>query len=116
MMRELDAARFDPTAPSPSVESLLHALLPYRAVQHSHADVIITLTNLADGEGVVREVFGDRVVIVPYVMPGFDLACAVRETWPDDGSRRRHRHGAAQPRAVHVRGQLRPRPTRATSS
>ena len=82
MMRELDAARFDPTAPSPSVETLLHALLPYPAVQHSHADVIITLTNLADGDAVVRSVFGDRVVIVPYVMPGFELACAVRETWP----------------------------------
>jgi rhamnose utilization protein RhaD (predicted bifunctional aldolase and dehydrogenase)/NAD(P)-dependent dehydrogenase (short-subunit alcohol dehydrogenase family) len=82
MMRELDAARFDPTAPSPSVETLLHALLPYRAVQHSHADVIITLTNLADGDTIVRTVFGDRVVIVPYVMPGFELACAVRDTWP----------------------------------
>jgi rhamnose utilization protein RhaD (predicted bifunctional aldolase and dehydrogenase)/NAD(P)-dependent dehydrogenase (short-subunit alcohol dehydrogenase family) len=82
MMRELDAARFDPAAPSPSVETLLHALLPYPAVQHSHADVIVTLTNLATGDAVVREVFGDRVIVVPYVMPGFDLARAVREIWP----------------------------------
>ena len=73
---------FDPTAPSPSVETLLHALLPYPAVQHSHADLIITLTNVADGEATVRSVFGDRVVIVPYVMPGFELARAVREIWP----------------------------------
>jgi rhamnose utilization protein RhaD (predicted bifunctional aldolase and dehydrogenase)/NAD(P)-dependent dehydrogenase (short-subunit alcohol dehydrogenase family) len=80
MMRELDAARFDPTAPSPSVETLLHALLPFAAVQHSHADVIVTLTNVADGDAVVREVFGSRVVVVPYVMPGFDLARAVRES------------------------------------
>lgn len=80
MMRELDAARFDPAAPSPSVETLLHALLPFAAVQHSHADVIVTLTNLADGHAVVDEVFGSRVVVVPYVMPGFDLARAVRET------------------------------------
>ena len=84
MMRELEMARLDPSAPSPSVESLLHALLPHRAVQHSHADVIITLTNLADGEDVVRSVYGDDVVIVPYVMPGFDLARAVRERWPAD--------------------------------
>src|SRR5690606_31404626 len=50
MMRELSAAKLDPGAPAPSVESLLHAFLPHRAVQHSHADVIVTLTNLADGE------------------------------------------------------------------
>jgi len=84
MMRELDMARLDPSAPSPSVESLLHALLPHRAVQHSHADAIITLTNLADGDEVVRSVYGDDVVIVPYVMPGFDLARTVREQWPAD--------------------------------
>jgi rhamnose utilization protein RhaD (predicted bifunctional aldolase and dehydrogenase)/NAD(P)-dependent dehydrogenase (short-subunit alcohol dehydrogenase family) len=82
MMRELAAARLDPGAPQPSVESLLHAFLPYEAVQHSHADVIVTLTNLADGKQRVREVFGDAVVIVPYVMPGFDLAKAVRDLWP----------------------------------
>lgn len=84
MMRELSAARLDPAAPQPSVESLLHALLPHPAVQHSHADVIVTLTNTDDGEGRVREVFGDRVVVVPYVMPGFDLARAVRDIWPDE--------------------------------
>ena len=81
MMRELSAARLDPAAPQPSVETLLHAFLPYRAVQHSHADAIVTLTNLADGEAHVREVFGDRVGIVPYVMPGFDLARAIVEIW-----------------------------------
>lgn len=82
MMRELSAAKLDPGAPNPSVESLLHAYLPHRAVQHSHADAIISLTNLARGEEVVREVYGDDVVVVPYVMPGFDLARAVREAWP----------------------------------
>ena len=83
MMRELSAARLDPAAPQPSVETLLHAFLPYRAVQHSHADVIVTLTNLADGEARVREVFGDAVVVVPYIMPGFDLARAVVTIWRD---------------------------------
>ena len=52
MMRELAAAKLDPGAPNPSVESLLHAFLPHRAVQHRHADVIINLTNLGDGEAV----------------------------------------------------------------
>ena len=84
MMRELSAARLDPAAPQPSVETLLHAFLPYRAVQHSHADVIITLTNLADGEGRIREVFGSDMLVVPYVMPGFDLARLVVEIWRDE--------------------------------
>ena len=81
MVRELSAARLDPSAPQPSVEALLHAFLPHRAVLHSHADLILTLTNLPDGDARVREVFGDRVVVVPYVMPGFDLARAVVERW-----------------------------------
>ncbi|HEX2154778.1 MAG TPA: bifunctional aldolase/short-chain dehydrogenase [Acidimicrobiia bacterium] len=83
MMRELLAARLDPEAPAPSVESLLHAFLPYPAVQHSHADVIVTLTNLEDGAERVRKVYGDTVVIVPYVMPGFDLARAVAGMWEE---------------------------------
>jgi len=83
MMRELSTAQLDPDAPAPSVESLLHAFLPHPAVQHSHADVIVTLTNLADGEQRVREVYGDAVVVIPYVMPGFDLARAVAARWPD---------------------------------
>ena len=85
MMRELSAARLDPASPQPSVESLLHALIPHRAVFHSHADVIVTLTNLSDGADRVREVFGDEMMIVPYVMPGFDLAGTVRDMWPDGG-------------------------------
>ena len=81
MVRELSAARLDPSAPQPSVEALLHAFLPHRAVLHSHADLILTLTNLPDGDARVRQVFGDRVVVVPYVMPGFDLARVVAELW-----------------------------------
>jgi len=53
MMRELAAAKLDPDAPTPSVETLLHAFLPFPAVQHSHADVIAALTNLAAGEEIV---------------------------------------------------------------
>ncbi|MDE0234710.1 MAG: bifunctional aldolase/short-chain dehydrogenase [bacterium] len=82
MMRELSAARLDPAAPQPSVESLLHALIPHRAVLHSHADAIVTLTNLEDGADRVREVLGEGVLVVPYVMPGFDLATEVRDMWP----------------------------------
>lgn len=72
MMNELRCALLDASAPDPSVETLLHALLPHPAVLHTHADAVITLTNLR--RPLVEEVFGDRVVVVPYVMPGFALA------------------------------------------
>lgn len=81
MMAELAAAKLDPSAPAPSVETLLHAFLPYPAVQHSHADLLIALTNTEEGERLVRQVYGDSVVVIPYVMPGFDLAAAAAEIW-----------------------------------
>ncbi len=87
MMNELRCALLDASAPDPSVETLLHVVLPQPAVLHSHADAIITLTNTADGEALVRKVFGPRVVVVPYVMPGFTLARACVErlaTLPDE--------------------------------
>lgn len=74
MARQLLAAAVIPGGPAPSVEAILHALLPGRFVDHTHADAVVTLTNTPSGAGLVREVYRDRVVIVPYVMPGFLLA------------------------------------------
>jgi rhamnulose-1-phosphate aldolase/alcohol dehydrogenase len=74
MMQELRRALLDANDPDPSVETLLHAFLPHRYVDHSHADAILTLTNQPDAEARVRELFGERVLFVPYVMPGFELA------------------------------------------
>ena len=51
-------------------------MLPHKFVDHTHADAILAITNTADGEARIREIYGDDVVIVPYVMPGFDLAKA----------------------------------------
>ena len=76
MMNELRCALLDASAPDPSVETLLHAVLPHKAVLHSHADAIVTLTNTVAGETLVREALGARVVVIPYVMPGFALARA----------------------------------------
>jgi rhamnose utilization protein RhaD (predicted bifunctional aldolase and dehydrogenase)/NAD(P)-dependent dehydrogenase (short-subunit alcohol dehydrogenase family) len=80
MMNELRCALLDAKAPDPSVETLLHAGLPYTAVLHSHADAVITLANLE--KPLVQEVFGDQVVVIPYVMPGFKLARKVAELFP----------------------------------
>jgi rhamnulose-1-phosphate aldolase/alcohol dehydrogenase len=74
MMAELRRALLDPAAPNPSVETLLHAFLPHRVIDHSHADAILALTNQADGRERVRALYGDRVAWVPYVMPGLALA------------------------------------------
>lgn len=63
-------------APVPSVETILHAVLPHRYVDHTHADAVVTVTNTAEGAARVREIYGDAVLVVPYVMPGFDLARA----------------------------------------
>jgi rhamnose utilization protein RhaD (predicted bifunctional aldolase and dehydrogenase)/NAD(P)-dependent dehydrogenase (short-subunit alcohol dehydrogenase family) len=86
MMNELRCALLDASAPDPSVETLLHAVLPHAAVLHSHADAVITLTNLSTP--LVEEVFGDRVVVVPYVMPGFALARTCAEVFPRRASGR----------------------------
>ena len=83
MVNQLRTHLFDAGAPNPSVEALLHAFLPHRFIDHTHADAIVTLTNTADGERLVRDVFGDRVVVIPYVMPGFELAREVRRLWPE---------------------------------
>jgi rhamnose utilization protein RhaD (predicted bifunctional aldolase and dehydrogenase)/NAD(P)-dependent dehydrogenase (short-subunit alcohol dehydrogenase family) len=82
MATELRAACLDPAAPAPSVESILHAILPFRFVLHTHADAVLALTNTPDGEARVREAYGDDVVVVPYVMPGFVLARACAEALP----------------------------------
>lgn len=79
MVREQRAALLDPSAPNPSVEAILHAVIPHRYVDHSHADAVVTLTNTPDGEARVRALYGDRVLYIPYVMPGFVLARKVYE-------------------------------------
>ncbi|MFD7660623.1 bifunctional aldolase/short-chain dehydrogenase [Actinosynnema sp. NPDC059797] len=86
MMNELRCALLDASAPDPSVETLLHALLPHPVVLHTHADAVITLTNLR--EPLAAEVFGDRVVVVPYVMPGFALARTCAELFAERADER----------------------------
>jgi len=83
MVREQRLAMLDPDAPNPSVEAILHALIPAPWVDHTHADAVVTLSNTPDGPDAIRALYGDRVVVVPYVMPGFVLARAVRQLLAD---------------------------------
>lgn len=86
MVNQLRCNLLDAGAPTPSVESILHATLPFAAVQHSHADAILALTNTPDGEAIVRSLWGRSAVIVPYVMPGFDLARVAAECWAEQAT------------------------------
>jgi len=86
MVNQLRTHLFDASAPNPSVEALLHAFLPHRFVDHSHADAILALTNQPDGEERAREALGGRVAVLPYIMPGFPLARAVAEAWEKDSA------------------------------
>ena len=79
MVRMQRAAMTNPYAPNPSVEAVLHAVIPFRYVDHTHADAVVTITNTPGGEDKIRDLYGDRIVIVPYVMPGFMLAKKIYE-------------------------------------
>ena len=74
MVNELKTQLTNATSPTPSVETILHAILPFKYVDHTHADAVVTISNTSNGEERIREIYGNRVVIIPYVMPGFDLA------------------------------------------
>lgn len=77
MVNQLRTHLFDASAPNPSVEALLHAFLPHPFVDHSHADAVIAVTNQPDGVARAKDALGDRVAVLPYIMPGFPLAKAV---------------------------------------
>ena len=64
----------DTTSPNPSVETLLHGFLPHKFIDHTHADAVLAIADQPDAAQICRVVFGDRMGIVPYIMPGFDLS------------------------------------------
>ncbi|MFK7863245.1 MAG: bifunctional aldolase/short-chain dehydrogenase [Pseudohongiellaceae bacterium] len=79
MMKHLRLALLDPKAPTPSVEAILHALIPHTFVDHTHADAVVTLSNSPDGAAQLQSLYGNEVLILPYIMPGFVLAKQVAE-------------------------------------
>src|SRR6202011_1909049 len=86
MVRLQRANLIDPAAPNPSVEALLHAFIPHKFVDHTHSTAVLALTDQPDGEALCREVFGERVGYVPYIMPGFALAKAAANVFDADPS------------------------------
>ncbi|CAA6804411.1 MAG: Oxidoreductase [uncultured Sulfurovum sp.] len=66
-------AMIDKLAPNPSVEAILHALIPFKVVDHTHADAVVTISNSVNGKTYIEALF-PNFLIVPYIMPGFILA------------------------------------------
>ena len=86
MVNELKTHMTLSSAPGPSVETILHALLPYKYVDHTHADAVVSITNTANGLARIQSIYGNKVVIIPYVMPGFDLSRLCAELFPEQVS------------------------------
>src|SRR5258706_12081937 len=74
MVNELATHSLRAGAPAPSVETILHAILPQRYVDHTHADAVLSVSNSPDGDKRVRDIYGDKVVVIPYIMAGVLLA------------------------------------------
>lgn len=81
MVAQLRGQMIDPTSPTPSIEALLHAYLPAKFIDHTHADAVLSVVDQPYSSEHVRAVWGPRVLFVPYVMPGFVLARRVAELW-----------------------------------
>ena len=79
MVKYQRMALTNPSAPNPSVEAILHGIIPYTFVDHTHADAVVTVTNTPGGKKRIQEIYGKNMLIIPYVMPGFILAKTIYE-------------------------------------
>lgn len=79
MVKYQRMAMTNPNAPNPSVETILHGLIPYTFVDHTHADAVVVITNSPNGKKRIQEIYGKNMLIIPYVMPGFILAKTIYE-------------------------------------
>jgi len=82
MVTQQKAAMIDMSAPNPSVEAILHAIIPFKVVDHTHADAIVTISNSKNGLEYISTLF-PNFLIIPYVMPGFILAQKIYEMTQD---------------------------------
>lgn len=83
MVKNQRVAMTNPSAPNPSIEAILHAVIPFKFVDHTHSDAVVTVTNTPNGEDKIKEIYGSRVLIIPYVMPGFILAKTIYDMTKD---------------------------------
>jgi len=79
MVKEQRTALRNPDAPNPSIEAILHAIIPFAFVDHTHTDAIVTISNTPNGKAKLEEIYGKNILIIDYVMPGFILAKEIYE-------------------------------------
>ena len=79
MVNLVRGSLIDQGSPNPSVEALLHAFLPHKFVDHTHSSAVLALVDRPDGEKLCRDLYGDRVALLPYVKPGFALSKLARD-------------------------------------
>lgn len=79
MVAQQREALEDKSSPNPSIEAILHAIIPFKYVDHTHADAVVTISNTPDGEKRLKEIYGPNMLFIDYVMPGFILAKEIYE-------------------------------------
>ncbi|MGH8686812.1 MAG: bifunctional aldolase/short-chain dehydrogenase [Burkholderiales bacterium] len=87
MVNELATHTLRAGAPAPSVETILHALLPHKYVDHTHADAVLSVSNSPDGDKRIRDIYGAKAVVIPYLMAGFDLAAYCAREFPKQATK-----------------------------
>ncbi len=87
MVSELATHTMRAGAPAPSVETILHAILPHQYVDHTHADAVLSVSNSPDGEQRIRDIYGGKAVVIPYLMAGFDLAAYCAREFPKQATK-----------------------------
>ena len=87
MVNELATHALRAGAPAPSVETLLHAVLPHKYVDHTHSDAMLSVSNSPDGDRRIRDIYGGKAVVIPYLMAGFDLAAYCAREFPKQAHR-----------------------------
>jgi rhamnose utilization protein RhaD (predicted bifunctional aldolase and dehydrogenase)/NAD(P)-dependent dehydrogenase (short-subunit alcohol dehydrogenase family) len=92
MVNELGTNLLRAGAPAPSIETILHGCLPFKFVDHTHADAVLAITNTADSRQRIESLYGERVIVIPYVIPGFELAQSVAREY----------HRRATPKTIGV--------------
>jgi rhamnose utilization protein RhaD (predicted bifunctional aldolase and dehydrogenase)/NAD(P)-dependent dehydrogenase (short-subunit alcohol dehydrogenase family) len=84
MVRVQRANLIDPGAPNPSVETLLHAFLPHKYVDHTHSTAVLAIADQPDAAERCADLYDRRFGLVPYIMPGFRLAKKAAEVFETD--------------------------------
>src|SRR5438046_6996778 len=87
MVNELNTHMLRAGAPSPSVETILHAILPHPSVDHTHAAAVPAVANAPHADKRIRDIYGERVVVIPYIMAGFEPAAPGARELPDQANR-----------------------------